>query len=174
MTEAQVVIIGAGAAGVAAARRLREAGVAALMVEARERLGGRAWTTEAAGFPVDLGCGWLHSAERNPWTKIAEAAGQKIDKSLPPWARPASQLSLPATEAAAFRAALVRLHERVDAYPQDEPDKSVADFLEPRGRWNGLLDAVSTYYSGAELERVSAHDLANYEDDGVNWRVASG
>ncbi len=174
MTEAEVVIIGGGAAGVAAARRLREAGVAALIVEARERLGGRAWTTVAGGFPVDLGCGWLHSAERNPWTKIAEAEGQMIDKSLPPWARPAAQLGLPATEVTAFRQALVRLHERVDAYPQDEPDKPVAAFLEPRGRWNALLDAVSTYYSGAELERVSAHDLANYEDDGVNWRVGSG
>ena len=75
--EVEVVIVGGGAAGIAAARRLREAGVDALIVEARSRLGGRAWSLEAAGFPIDLGCGWLHSAERNPWTPIARGAGPR-------------------------------------------------------------------------------------------------
>ncbi|MGO8833276.1 MAG: FAD-dependent oxidoreductase, partial [Roseiarcus sp.] len=62
-----VAIIGGGAAGIAAARRLRDACVEALLIEARPRLGGRAWTVvEPSGSPLDLGCGWLHSADRNP------------------------------------------------------------------------------------------------------------
>ena len=174
MQEVEVVIIGGGAAGVAAAQRLREAGVEALIVEARERLGGRAWTADAGGFPVDLGCGWLHSAERNPWTKIAEADGHTVDRSLPPWMRPSSQIGLSETDAKAFRNALERFRARVDDFPEGEPDKPASAFLEARGPWNPLLEAISTYYSGAELEHVSARDLADYDDDGVNWRVVEG
>lgn len=131
--EVEVVIIGGGAAGVAAARRLREAGVEALIVEARERLGGRAWTVDVGGFPVDLGCGWLHSAERNPWTKIAEAEGRTVDRNLPPWMRSSSQIGVSAAEATAFRDALERFRQRVDDFPEGEPDKPASAFLEPRG-----------------------------------------
>ncbi|MGA2495959.1 MAG: NAD(P)/FAD-dependent oxidoreductase [Roseiarcus sp.] len=172
--DVEVAVIGGGAAGIGAARRLSDAGVKALILEARDRLGGRAWTIEAGGFPVDLGCGWLHSAKRNPWTAIAKAQGRTIDRTPPPWARATSQPGLTATEADAMRAALWALHERADALPESEPDRSLADLLEPGGRWNALIDAISGYYSGAELARVSARDLGRYADDGVNWRVAEG
>jgi monoamine oxidase len=70
--EVDVIVVGAGAAGLAAGRPLHEAGVSVLVLEARERIGGRAWTVPTAiGIPVDLGCEWLHSADRNPWTDIA-------------------------------------------------------------------------------------------------------
>jgi monoamine oxidase len=173
-SEADVAIVGGGAAGIAAARRLREAGLDALIIEARSRLGGRAWSVDAAGFAIDLGCGWLHSAKRNPWTTIAEAQNRTIDKSPPPWTRAAAQLGFSAAEASAFRNALVRFHARVGAAPEDQPDRPTSAFLEARDPWNGMLDAVSTYYSGAELDRVSALDLARYDDDGVNWRIVEG
>ena len=70
-SEVDVAVIGAGAAGVAAGRRLQTANAKFIVLEARARVGGRAWTAEIGGFPLDLGCGWLHSAERNAWTKIA-------------------------------------------------------------------------------------------------------
>jgi monoamine oxidase len=172
--ECEVVVIGGGAAGIAAARRLREANVKTLVVEARSRLGGRAWTIEAGGFPVDLGCGWLHSAERNPWTKIAEGQGRTIDHAPPPWARATAQPGLTAADSAQMRDALWALHERADALTDSEPDRPLADLLEPGGKWNALLDAISGYYSGAALARVSARDLGRYAEDGVNWRVVEG
>jgi len=172
--DVEVAVIGGGAAGIGAARRLSDAGVRALIVEARDRLGGRAWMIEAGGFAIDLGCGWLHSAKRNPWTAIAEAQGRTIDRTPPPWARATSQPGLTAAEADEMRAALWTLHERADALPEDKPDCALADLLEPDGRWNALLDAISGYYSGAQLARVSARDLGRYADDGVNWRVAEG
>src|ERR1051326_6689112 len=53
---------------------------------ARDRLGGRAHTvTTSTGYPVDLGCGWLHSADRNPWVPIARALGFGVDETLPGW-----------------------------------------------------------------------------------------
>ena len=173
-SDVQVAVIGGGAAGIGAARRLREAGLAALIVEARSRPGGRAWTLEAGGFPLDLGCGWLHSAERNPWTSIAEAQGRTIDRTPPPWSRASAQPGLSAAESSELRAALWALHERADALSESEPDRPLADLLERGGKWNALLDAVSGYYSGAALERVSARDLGRYGDDGVNWRIAQG
>ncbi|MGH8515525.1 MAG: flavin monoamine oxidase family protein, partial [Gammaproteobacteria bacterium] len=54
------------------------------------------------------------------------------------------------------------------------PDVAAAEFLEPGGRWNALINAISSYVSGAELDRVSARDLARYDDSGVNWRVVEG
>ena len=88
-SDTEIVIIGGGAAGIAAGRRLREAKVECLVIEARTRLGGRAWTVnDASGFALDLGCGWLHSANRNPWVPIAEAQGRTIDKTPPPWSKP--------------------------------------------------------------------------------------
>jgi monoamine oxidase len=72
--DTEVAIIGGGAAGIAAGRRLAEARVDCLIVEARMRLGGRAWTTDVgSALSLDLGCGWLHSADRNPWHAIDRA-----------------------------------------------------------------------------------------------------
>ena len=99
-SDIEVVIIGGGAAGIAAGRHLRQAGIDCLIVEARDRLGGRAWTViDDSGFALDLGCGWLHSADRNPWSKIAERQGRAIDKSPPPWTRPALPTVVPARRA---------------------------------------------------------------------------
>lgn len=170
-----VVIVGAGAAGIAAARTLRDAGIDALMVEARARLGGRAWTVDSGkGFPIDLGCGWLHSADRNPWRAIAEAGGWKVDRTPPPWSRPVLPKGAPTPEQAKFGEAIGRFRGSLEEFPESEPDRAASTYLEPGNRWNPLLDAVSTYYSGAELEYVSLRDLARYDDTGVNWRVVDG
>jgi monoamine oxidase len=85
--DVDVVIIGAGAAGIAAARRLAASHLSATVLEATARVGGRAWTFEVAGMRLDLGCGWLHSADRNPWTRIAEGAGFVVDRRAPAWGR---------------------------------------------------------------------------------------
>jgi monoamine oxidase len=172
--EVEVAVIGGGVAGIGAARRLRAAGVDALLVEARPRLGGRAWTVAEAGLPLDVGCGWLHSADRNPWAPIAEAQGRTVDKTPPPWARASAQVGLPTFDRAAFGQALQDFRERADSVGEEEADRPAAAFLEPRNRWNDLINAVSTYYSGAELDRISARDLARYDDSGVNWRVVEG
>lgn len=172
--EVEIVIVGGGAAGIAAARRLREAGVEALLIEARSRLGGRAWTIEAGGFALDAGCGWLHSGDRNPWAQIAEAQQRAVEKSPPPWARPWAQIGRKTFEGVAFQEALQRFRARADAFGDDMADRPAAAFLEPGNPWNNLINAVSTWYSGAELDRVSARDLERYNDSGVNWRVVEG
>jgi monoamine oxidase len=173
--DTEVAIIGGGAAGIAAGRRLRQAGIDCLVVEARPRLGGRAWTvSDASGFALDLGCGWLHSADRNPWAAIAEAQGRTIDKTPPPWTRPSLPIGFSLAEQRDFGNAMEGFYARVEAAAANERDVAAASVLEPDGRWNNLIDAVGTYISGAELTLVSARDFANYDDNGVNWRVREG
>lgn len=76
MTDVDVVVVGAGCAGLAAAKRLRASGLTFRVIEAMDRIGGRAWTTTSDfGIPFDIGCAWLHAADRNPFFSDARAAG---------------------------------------------------------------------------------------------------
>ena len=68
------VVIGAGVAGLSAARELSAAGRDVLVLEARDRIGGRTWTVDLAGAPADLGASWIHGPHENPLTAfLAEA-----------------------------------------------------------------------------------------------------
>src|SRR5258708_14152657 len=80
-----VAIVGAGAAGLGAAHALKNSGLSSVVLEARDRVGGRAHTILAAPDIIfDVGCGWLHSADQNSFVKIAEQLDFEIDKSHPP------------------------------------------------------------------------------------------
>jgi monoamine oxidase len=174
-SDVEVIVVGGGAAGVAAARRLHDASVRCLILEARARLGGRAWTiTDASGFALDVGCGWLHSADRNPWARIALDLGATIDQTPPPWMRPPLTNGFPRVDHAAYREALNGFYARLHEAAHHDPDIAASTLLEPGSRWNGLINAVSTFVSGAELDRVSVKDLDRYDDSGVNWRVFEG
>ena len=171
----EVAIIGGGAAGIAAGRRLHDAGVRCLIVEARSRLGGRAWTvTDAAGSAIDHGCGWLHSADRNPWVAIVEAEGFTVDRTAPPWSRPAMPGVFKPGEQKEFNTAMGAFFERLSAAVAKGKDMPAADLLEPGNRWNALITAVGTYISGTELATMSALDLELYDDTEINWRVKEG
>ncbi|HKA77853.1 MAG TPA: NAD(P)/FAD-dependent oxidoreductase [Pseudolabrys sp.] len=175
ISEFETVIVGGGAAGIAAAHRLHRAGVDCLIVEARARLGGRAWTVAGPlGSALDLGCGWLHSADRNPWVAVAEEQGHTIDKTPPPWRRRSSSLGFTEDSQREFLKAQEDFFARVSERAQKEPDVPAAALMAPGCRWNDLINAVGTYISGAELDRVSARDFDNFDDTGVNWRVAEG
>jgi monoamine oxidase len=174
MHETDVVVIGAGAAGVAAARRLAAAQVPTVVLEARSRVGGRAWTMRGAGFPLDLGCGWLHSADENEWAAVAAMVGFSLDRTPPPWGVRRNTIGFPPADLEDFRAASERFFARLHAADASVEDRPASDFLEAGNRWNPLLNSVSTYISGAELDQVSVHDLNNYHDSGENWRVTEG
>jgi choline dehydrogenase-like flavoprotein len=75
-SEVDVVVIGAGAAGIAAARKIAAAGRSVVVLEAKDRPGGRCMTdTVTFGVPMDLGAHWIHAPDDNPLVPLARAAG---------------------------------------------------------------------------------------------------
>ncbi|MGH7123273.1 MAG: flavin monoamine oxidase family protein [Stellaceae bacterium] len=174
VTDTDVAVVGAGAAGLAAAHRLRERGVGALVLEARHRTGGRAHTvTTSTGYPVDLGCGWLHSADRNPWVAIARGLGFQVDETLPGWGSRLIRMGYSEADQEDWFRTREAFYERLEAAAA-EPDRAAVALLEPGNRWNGMLDAISTFANGVELERLSAHDYNRYDSTDINWRVRAG
>lgn len=167
-----VAIIGAGAAGLGAAGRLKRSGRSFILLEGRNRVGGRGHTVQADGLRLDLGCGWLHSAGQNSWVAIAETLGVEIDRSPAAWTRPS--LNFPPDEQRAYRRAFAAFEERLDT-AADGPDRPASDLFSPDDtRWRPLLDAFSGYYNGAPFEEISVKDYAAYQPTEDNWRVRIG
>ena len=135
--ELDAIVVGAGAPGLAAGGRLLEAGAAVLVLEARDRIGGRALTRPTRlGRGVDLGCEWLHSADRNPWTAIARAQGFSIDERLPDSSSRIAR-SRGAAAQAEWTAVYADFAERVDAAaeaPEDRPAPGVTSCGRMAGR----------------------------------------
>jgi monoamine oxidase len=71
----RVLVIGGGWAGLTVANALRNAGVECVVLEGRDRIGGRAHTVDLGGVPTDLGCSWIHDPYGNPLTRYADQAG---------------------------------------------------------------------------------------------------
>ena len=68
----RIGIIGAGASGLSAAYHLAQAGYDVTVIEARSRIGGRVWTDNSLGIPLDLGASWIHGIRGNPLTELAD------------------------------------------------------------------------------------------------------
>lgn len=174
-SDVDVAIIGAGAAGLAAARTLETTNLSVVVLEARDRIGGRGHTLILPNDIVfDVGCEWLHSADKNAFVRIAGDLGIAIDKTRPRWREQSLNLGFPPEQREAFLQAMDAFDARVEAASDLPHDTPACQWLEPGNRWNAQIDAISTYINGAELDRVSTYDFDAYEDTGVNWRARRG
>ena len=170
-----VAIIGAGAAGLGAAHALENSGLSVIVLEARDRVGGRAHTILAAPDIVfDLGCGWLHSADKNSFVGIAKQLNFEIDKTRPPWREQSFDTGFPVSERQDFIAALDAFYDRAEEAAQRGGEDIASRYLEPGNRWNPMIHAISTFVNGCELDQVSIRDMQAYEDTEINWRVRRG
>lgn len=175
MTEVDVAVVGAGAAGIAAARRVVAAGASVALVEARARVGGRAHTDPRAfpGIPFDRGAHWLHAAGRNPLRAHADRLGFRYDSRVSFRTRfllTGGGARAPAAEAqAAVRAAL----DRAAARGQGE-DVPLSACLDPSDVWHRLVWRTLSQMVGADPDLCSTRDLARYDDPGEDWPVEDG
>lgn len=169
-----VVIVGAGAAGIGAARRLSQSKLSVLLLDAQSRLGGRAWTQELAGLDLDLGCGWLHSAEKNSLVSLATAAGIPLDRSRAAWGVQFRDLGFAPQEQVAARKAYEQWTQRLGE-ARNGGDRA-SDALRADCEWNAYIQAIAYYISGAPLDRLSASDYLAYDEASTesNWRIRRG
>src|SRR5260370_28390777 len=90
------------------------------------------------------------------------------------WSEQSFDAAFPLKERAEFMATLDVFYDRVKEAAKSGRDSAASTYLEAGNRWNPMIDAISTYANGAELDAVSGLDLAAYEDTGINWRVRRG
>jgi monoamine oxidase len=166
--ETDIVVIGAGAAGIAAARRIQAANRKVIVVEADNRLGGRCWTDSTRfDVPFDRGARWLHNPETNPMVKLARSAGLDISAApLSQKIRIGRRYARPG-ETEEFLAALVRTNRAIDeASRGGKPDVACASVLPKElGDWAGTADFVlGANGTGKDLRDVSVIDKSRAQD----------
>ena len=170
-----VCVVGAGAAGLTAARVLGRAGLTVRVLEARRRVGGRAWTdTETLGVPIDRGCAWLHCAERNPWTAYAREHGFTVVERSPDWQRRIGRAPLSAERRARWNAQWQRAEEAIEAAARAGRDVPASDVVPADLEFRPLFDAIMSWSMGVDTGELSSADFASYEETDVNWAVPEG
>jgi monoamine oxidase len=161
-----VVVIGAGLAGLGAATALREAGRSCLILEASGRVGGRAWTTNPealGGVWFDMGAVWFHDAEHNPLVPIANAAGERMlrsDEIRTERTYVGSRL-MSDDEALSYDSAWTRFEAAADILLRDGSDVSLADVTRslPGDPWAATVEAwEGPVICAVDAARFSARD----------------
>jgi len=172
-TDPDLLVIGAGAAGIAAARTAREAGHSVVVLEARDRVGGRAVTdTARLGLPYDLGATWLHQAATNPLVPLAAGLGVTLhdsDALRREQTRIGNRPASPAEDAeytAAFAAAERAIEAAANA---PGPDRSLAEGMAATGPWAPAIEAwQGDIISAAPAAEVSLRDFQANALEGGN------
>ena len=170
-----VVVIGAGAAGLAAATRLGALGLAARVVEAAGWIGGRARTdNHSFGTPFDLGCHWLHAAGLNPLRVQADRLGFRYGLHGQPVRHCRGGRLLDAADQAACDAHVASGLDRLAEAGRAGQDVAAADLVDGAHRWHRALAATFTAMQGVPPRQGSTLDFARYVREGDDLPVPDG
>ncbi|WP_213775528.1 FAD-dependent oxidoreductase [Bradyrhizobium sp. dw_78] len=168
--EADIVVIGAGAAGIAAARRIQAANRKVIVVEAASQIGGRCLTdTTTFEAPFDRGARWLQNSDTNPMIKLGRSAGLDISPAPLGQKIRIGRRNARAGETEEFLAALVRANRAIDDAARGRADISCASVLpKDLGDWAGTVEFVlGADFAGKDLKDISAIDKARAHDHNV-------
>ena len=173
--EPDVLVLGAGAAGIAAARQLMAQGLSVAVLEARARVGGRAVTTMLRGHPIDLGAHWLHAGPVNPLVALGQARGEPLRQAAQNSHLMIGRSFARAAEKRAFRRAFdladLAMTREAGRAGADRPAGSVQ--APGLGPWRARIDLVHALVSGRPLSEVSLHDWPSMEY-GDNYFIRGG
>lgn len=175
--ERSVIVLGAGLAGLAAADSLRQAGLQVTVLEARDRIGGRIWTSRLwPDMPMDLGASWVHGVQGNPVTELADLAGlrriaTRYGSAL--WLDARGRAFAPGPQLAEAEAALDGIRAEID---DADSDLSLAQAVRGSQSWaqrggDGrqlLRKWINTFVEheyAADWEQISAWYFDEDDDD---------
>jgi monoamine oxidase len=159
--EADIVVIGAGAAGIAAARRIMAANRKVIVIEATGQVGGRCLTdTTTFDLPFDRGARWMHNPDTNPMIRLARSSGLDVFPAPLGQKIRVGRRFARAGETEEFLAALVRANRAIDDASRGKVDVSCAAVLpKDLGDWAGTAEFVlGANATGKDLKDLSALD----------------
>jgi monoamine oxidase len=165
--EADIVVIGAGAAGIAAARRIMAANRRVIVVEATGQIGGRCRTdTTTFDVPFDRGARWMHNPDSNPMIKAARNTGLNISSAPVGHKIRIGRRNARAGETEEFLAAVVRANRAIDEASRGRADVACASVLpKDLGDWAGTVEFVlGANATGKDLKDISVIDRARAQD----------
>lgn len=174
MEDFDVVIVGAGSAGLAAAKALLAAGRTVKVLEAMDRIGGRAHTSsEHFGIPFDIGCAWLHAADRNPYFEEARQAGWTLfhhDMGLDHLYY--GKLRASPDELEACKAADARIQAKIEAH--EGPDASLGSLLSDCHALRAAATFSGPMDFGKDDDEISIEDFKAAADLDPNYFTKEG
>lgn len=161
-----VAVVGAGMAGIAAAERLSAAGLSVIVLEARDRIGGRACTDTATwGVPLDLGAQWLHTGPRNPLVPLVRAHGFRPRPHRPGLHYRAGDRDVDVSVS----------RRRFEATVRAAGDVGIAKVFDEQNEADRLVSGLEcSIICGTDSDHLSALDWATMVEDGRNDMIAEG
>jgi monoamine oxidase len=165
--EVDIVVIGAGAAGIAAARRIQAANRKVVVLEATSQIGGRCITdTTTFDAPFDRGARWIHNPDTNPMIKLARGAGMDIGPAPLGQKIRVGRRNARAGEVEELLATLVRANRAIDDASRGKADVSCASALpKDLGDWAGTIEfLLGANATGKDLKDVSVIDKIRAQD----------
>jgi monoamine oxidase len=172
-----VIVIGAGGAGLTAARELTAQGVSVLVLEARNRIGGRAFTDSSLGVAWDRGCSWMHSSNVNPWLSYARQNGFEVhadrnEREIYDGAR-----RMGGAETASYRALTERAKRELDRAAGrglDMPAEAALTQETLADPWYPMVMDDLTRMEGVEPANYSVLDSRQYDENGEDFVIPKG
>ena len=175
-SDVDLVIVGAGAAGLAAAKAAQARGLSFHLIEASHRIGGRAYTEEMApGMPMDLGCHWMHSASLNPFVAIADRFGFHYRRDGA-WRMNGFAGSRRLTEAehAAIHRGMAANYAAIAAAVERGEDVAVSEVIDLDNPWAALHAYWFSLGTSNDVDQISTVDIDSYNDTDENWPLREG
>ncbi len=165
--EADIVVIGAGAAGIAAARRIMATGRKVVVLEAASQVGGRC-VTDSTTFdtPFERGARWMYNPDTNPMIRLARSVGLDVLPAPSGQKMRIGRRNARAGETEQFLAALVRANRAIDEAARAKLDTSCASVLpKDLGDWAGAAEfMLGASFAGKDLKELSAIDKGRAQD----------
>ncbi|HIG59970.1 MAG TPA: FAD-dependent oxidoreductase [Gammaproteobacteria bacterium] len=178
--EPDVIIIGAGAAGLSAAKELTRQRLSYTLVEASHRIGGRAYSEEIAPNNwFDLGCSYLHQAETNPFVPIADNLGIVLKKdkgdlfAVDQVRNYCNGIMLDENQSALRNQYDQQCTERIIASKAQGKDSAVSDLVDLDSPYAAPLMIGMATANAADIDQTSAADLVNFIN-GYDFSILNG